>query len=169
MIRQILLCITVCVVLFAVSCNGGGEERYLRFRESPFRAQISGSLNGLRFSAELCSEDGAQSICYLSPASLEGITLTRSPDGEFLVASEGISVDLEEEQMEGLWLPFSLVAEYARELQSVQKDGEHTHVILSGDVELILEKDGIPVSVKSPNAAFAILSWEKMEGDHDEK
>lgn len=183
MIRQILLWrrkqiaffVALCVVVCSMFCVSGcseraeGTGRYLAFRDEPLFAEVSGTLNGLRFSAEVSVAKGESSVRYLSPASLEGITVKRNAGGEVVADLNGIGSVAEGSLLADLLLPISLLSEYEGNLEAVQKEGDTTRLALSGGVELILGENGLPVSVESPKTAFAILSWGKNNGENAEK
>lgn len=162
-IRHFLLSFAFGVIYLLSACAGktGGED-YFSYRDTPFRAEIGGTLHGISFSAEIgqSEEDkGAPYITYLSPPALKGITLTRREDGSITFKEEGFLATVEGDALSDLFLPLSLLLDpqsYAR----VQKAQGGTLLTLQEGSELRLSDRGLPLSVNTPVLQFTVVWWE---------
>lgn len=161
MIRQILLCAILCVAVGVTSC--AGERSYFSFCEQAFCARIGGSINGVKFEAEVRADGEGRTVCYRGGDALEGLTVTIDNEGEVSVWMGEIEAAMECEAAEGLLQPILLLTAYESSVESVRKEQENTILKTREGCELVLGKDGLPVSVKGERISFAVLSWTLIE------
>ena len=160
-IRHFLLFLVLCVVLTCAGCAGDARDRFA-YRERDARFVVEGSVRGFAFSAELFREIDAtggkrDTLRYLAPASLEGVTLTRESDGA-LTLSKGEMVRVcVADEVAGMLLPICLLFDTPTTIETIRQSADGcTHVTLAGGVSMTLSPDGTPTTVRSPDAALTI-------------
>ena len=153
LISVLLLCLT--------ACWGESGAEYFSYRRHPFRAEIQGELNGVRFTAEIgsASPDGQGDcyVSYLSPASLAGLTVKQESNGDLTATLGGITPD--SPVVQSLILPVLVLLECDRPL-TVQKIDGNIRVQTATDCYLTLSNSSIPASFSSPTLSFTVLWWE---------
>ena len=163
MIRQILLCVVLCVAVGVTSCAREGE--YFSFCERGFCARVGGRTNGVEFEAEVRSDGEVRTVRYLGGEALEGLTVTVEEDEDEVKVWMGeTEAVMEREAAEGLLMPILALTAYESGVESVQKTNGETSVRMRDGREVILGKDGIPLSVRGEKISFAVLSWAFIDG-----
>ena len=159
-IRHILLFLMLAVVLTCVSC--GTSEDYFSYRDGDARLILEGSVRGSAFRAELCrvrdGEGTSDTLRYLSPSTLEGVTLTRDQNGVLTLSMGDLSRVCEADEVEGLLTPMLLLLDAPTDVERVQRTRDGcTCLTLAGGIDLTLSRNGIPLSLVSPAACFQIM------------
>lgn len=160
-IRHFLLFVVLGVVLVCTGCKGGAEDLFA-YRERDVCLVIEGSVRGFACSAELCREidtaGGARdTLRYLAPASLVGVTLTRDPDGTLILSTGELSRVCRVDEVEGMLLPIRLLFDLCADVETIRRttDGG-THLTMTGGISLTLSPDGLPTTLLSPDASLKI-------------
>ena len=101
------LCLTA-LVLSSMSGCAPREEELLRYQTGALRAEISGGLNGIEFSATLSLDEMAEGsprafcLTLASPESLRGVSFCRAADGTISASVGGVTCDLDDSSVDAL-------------------------------------------------------------------
>ena len=160
-IRHFLLFTLLFVVLICTGCKGGGEDRFA-YRERNVAFVVEGTTRGFAFRAEVCREiDGGggtrDTLRYLSPASLAGVTLTRDFDGTLTLSAGELSRACEADEVEGMLLPIRLLFDTPTDVQTVRhtSDGS-TRITLADGVTVVIAPDGLPATITTPQTILTL-------------
>ena len=168
-IRYFLLSLFIAMLLFSTGCMKTAEPSYFSYAKQPFRAEINGTLNGVRFSAEIGKDvphDQSKPftgiwIRYIEPQSIASLE-ARYDDKECLMVSiGGISCTCEATSIDGLLRPLQVLLENATPI-TVQKENGETILTMS-DYILKLATNGIPISVEGTAISFKTVWWEPIK------
>lgn len=160
-IRHFLLFALLGVVLVCTGCTGGTRD-HLAYRERNVAFVVEGTTRGFAFRAEVCREiddDGGtrDTLRYLSPASLAGVTLTRDPDGGLRLSSGELSRACRADEVEGMLLPIRLLFDTPADVETIRRTADGcTQLTLTGGITMTLSPDGLPTALLSPDASLKI-------------
>lgn len=161
--RLFLLFLGILVVCMLSSCQQSETSHLFSFREQAFRAEITGTLYGTHFSAELGQTEASGErllyITYLSPPALEGITIERKQNGTCRLHRGEIDTPVGEERTIGLLAPLSLLFG-SEEIVRIQKTNGETALFLGNGASLFLDGKGIPLRATSADAELTTVWWE---------
>lgn len=161
--RLLLLFFALLVIFPLSSCQMRSTPPYFNFRSREFRAEITGTLHGIAFGAELwltgTGDECELYIKYLSPTSLAGICIEQEPDGTCRLSRDGIEYETDKEALAGLLLPLSLLWE-SDEILRVQKTAQGTELYLDNDLSIVIGDAGYPTYLESPSLTFSTVWWD---------
>lgn len=164
-IRRFLLCLCISSYIFVMGGCSFSEnvgENSHAFRAVPFRAEIEGSVNGISFAAVVEHRDGEDSVTYLRPNTLVGITLSVSETGAFLKREGEEHSAVEKEAVAGLLSPLDALLSQ-KEILRLQKIEGETHLTYTDGGILTLSRAGVPVKYVSDPLSFTVVWWESGE------
>ena len=156
--RHFLLCVVVGVSLLWLGCAPARSGT--DYLTTGGRGEVTGSLNGLEFTAVIELGKNGESLCveYLSPTSLKGMVL--SLDGENCEVRLGdLCFTCEREEVEGFLLPATVFLLYG-DAKSVQKEGENTVLTFPCGSVLTLSQKGEPIALSGESIDMRVVWWE---------
>lgn len=165
--RYFMLCLILGCLISIVGCNRitQGDDLYFSYRENPFRAEICGQMNGIRFSAKIGKDQITEGtplvgayIDYLTPQALQNIHLYSLGNGDFHIESDTLSNTFGEPFVKG-WIRPLLILLKESNIQKIRKESGVTILTLPQG-ELQLSSIGQPISFHGENISFDILWWE---------
>ena len=165
-VRYFLLCLLITAALLATGCTNPSEQSYFSYAAKPFHAEIRGTLNGVRFSAEIGKDAPYDPnkplagvwIRYIEPQSAATLEI-RYDDKECPIATLGeVKCACDEATLQGLLRPLKLLLESPTPM-TVRKERGET-VLTMEDYTLTLSKEGIPTSVEGARVSIKTVWWE---------
>lgn len=150
--------ISLCMLLCGCSDVGTQRAEPLKYQSMPFKAEISGELNGVEFEAliehfDVNAEDGAKLFCvrieYTAPLALSGIVLTRDADGIVLnydgteISDDGLHVLMRPAEL------FEISESVVSVKETVAADGRRvlTYLLSDGSSVRLDPESGYPVEI----------------------
>ena len=126
--------------------------------KAPFAATVAGTLNGVDFCAEITVADEERKILFSSPSLLDGLELTVT-GGEIRLSRNGISIQTDEETLNGLLLPLTVLTESHGDPERVEKQGDQIAFTFPDGVEIAVSQAGLPRFVSFPEGAFRVSNF----------
>ena len=123
-----------CLCCLFSSCRSVRSDPFAACR-SPFRARISGELNGNAFCAGIAFTEAGRRIRFTAPALLEGLELTVS-GGNVTMTRNGRKITTSEEAMQGLLRPLTILTETTGTPERVEKQGDQYTATYPGGISL---------------------------------
>ena len=162
--RQVFISLLLLPLL--CGCTNNMHDDIFAYRTVPFRAEISGTLYGTPFSAEIGiqqTDTGSQRyIRFLSPSSLKGITVTVNESGDASAGLGEVCFDGHATDLRGLLLPINILFE-EDSYQTIQKSNEGTEIKLASGNILQINAKGIPTHVRGGQINYDVLWWEPIK------
>lgn len=157
------ICAAICLFLLT-GCRKNG---FLvpAAAENGFTAEVSGSMNGVPFSAVVThaptSDRERVTVCYLTPPSLAGIEVALSPDGTASARLGGVEIGGGELLADAWSEPARLFFPSGAYESVTEGEGIFTFCYPDGAV-LVLDGEGTPVSAARAGISFSVvwLEWE---------
>ena len=167
-LTSLLLCLSI--FLLSAGC-GGRPHTPPDYRASPFRAEISGEIQGIQILAQGFYSATDASVHFQEPASMEGLTLLYR-DGHLSLSFEGMEADAD--SLAGLWELLSLPL-ITGELQPISLDRSMGPPLLYVQIqsegkdrpaELWLDPEsGVPHRIQKGELSLRILSFSFLSSD----
>ena len=160
-----MLLAVISVAIFAVGVWGCKTVTdYTAYRNEDFRAEVTGDLYGVPFSAVIEAENGGKelSVSYLSSDPLEGIVVALHADGTATVTREEVVIVCEKSAVSGLLSPVLLLFDTG-DIGAVRKEGERTRLSFAGGGEMLLSSDMHPMRVDHGDVLYEVVWWEITE------
>ena len=160
MIRQFLLCLTLCVVLSVTGCGGkNGSERYFAYCADGFFCEVRGEVDGVALRAEVTYvPHGTSAVRYLSPASLRGLCVEVT-DGAARATLNGLAFAADADTLAGVLRPLTLLTACSREVRTVEKSDGRTALTLADGTRLSLSPKGAPLSVTADGVRLEVVAF----------
>lgn len=158
--RFLLLFLLSSCILVTAGCAAHTDpyKNYFSFREATSRAELDGTVGGIRFGAEIGTAQDGVYITFFRPDALAGITL-RNRGGEIEFLADGKEIRTEGDALTGLISPLEILFSESSVLR-IQKNGKETALTLPKEGTLTLNAEGIPISFTSPALCFTVVWWE---------
>lgn len=148
----------LCLLAVLISCRADGSASYLGVLQGAFSAEVSGTLNGVEFSAQLEARMGASGreivATFYAPQTICGTVVCKRADGSGYLQAGEVLV----EGVEGMAPLLDLFWQERAVSDVALNESGHTVVQAEG-LTLTLLPDGTPYRLESPAADLTVISW----------
>ncbi len=167
--QNLILCPVLLVALLVCGCAAphfSSQKKYFSYRETPFRAEVRGTVGEVTFSAEIgtrkTGENGEpfeEYIRYITPTAAEGIVLNKRSDGTVFLQANDISATVSEEALQGWLFPLTVLLT-PTEFERIEQNGKEINLHFSDGTCLTLSDEGIPLRGQTRHATLEVVWWE---------
>lgn len=159
-IRRFLLILCIASYVFVTSgCSfwrDVGENPY-SYCSAPFHAEIEGNINGIPFAAVVEHGSREDTVTYLCPDALAGISLSVTENDATLKRGEE-RVNVEKEELTGLLSPLEALLS-KKEIRRIRRGERETLLTHPDGGILTLSKEGAPLRYDSDFLFFTVTQW----------